>query len=512
MSGEMLLSVKNLSISIYSRLLFEGLSLSLHRGNCIALAGPNGCGKTTILRLIVSRLADTVDPHQSLGITIGGQISTSFEPDYSYLPQYLEPDDPLWDRILIEASWIDSHAVRLMDDFGLADTNFNWGAASEGERQKRAIVEGLMLSADVYLLDEPTNYLDLPGIAALEEHLRRLKESGSGILLVSHDRRLTDNVADETYLISDHGIYHTIGGASNAIEVREHDRDSRRRAAGAIRKKIQQLQQDSLAKAGWAKSKEKQKIGAKGAKGHISRLSAKLAKRAKVAQKRIDKESRQLAEVKPFVPKELNLSFPKYEIRNRQVFSLEDIDFAYGQAPLLESISLGAATNDKICLMGANGSGKSTLINIALGYIEPNSGEWKINEGVRTAYLPQGLMDFFAEGSLLENFADVDLSETKIRQYLGAALIRKDRVNRPVTEFSAGELMRAAVVKCILSKAEFLFLDEPTSHLDLESIEILERLLQDFEGGFLTVSHDRAFIENIADRLYYLEDGHLRLV
>jgi ATP-binding cassette subfamily F protein 3 len=283
--------------------------------------------------------------------------------------------------------------------------------------------------------------------------------------------------------------------------------------AGAIRKKIEQLQQDSLAKAGWAKSKEKQKIGAKGAKGHISRLSAKLAKRAKVAQKRIDKESRQLAEVKPFVPKELSLSFPKYEIRNRQVFSLEDVGFAYGRtAPLLESVSLGAATSDKICLMGGNGSGKSTLINMALGYIEPDSGERKINEGVRTAYLPQGLMGFFAESSLLENFADVDMSETRIRQYLGAALIRKDKVNRPVTEFSAGELMRAAVVKCILSRAEFLFLDEPTSHLDLESIEILERLLQDFDGGFLTVSHDRAFVENIADKLYYLEDGHLRLV
>lgn len=101
---------------------------------------------------------------------------------------------------------------------------------------------------------------------------------------------------------------------------------------------------------------------------------------------------------------------------------------------------------------------------------------------------------------------------TVVRQYLGAALIRKDKVTEPIDQFSHGELMRSAIVKCILSKAEFLFLDEPTTHLDIESIEVLEHLLQNFNGGFLLISHDRSFVSNVADKLYMLEDGRLRLV
>ena len=228
----------------------------------------------------------------------------------------------------------------------------------------------------------------------------------------------------------------------------------------------------------------------------------------------------ELANTKPFVPKELNLRFPEYEIKNRRLVSLENVSFCYGADKdgedasrlVLRDVSIGVDTHDKVCLMGANGSGKSTLLKVIRGELAPTGGQRTYNASVRTASIPQGLTGFFTEPILLDNFANVNFDETSVRQYLGSALIRKDKTCDPVTTFSAGELMRAAVVKCILSKAEFLFLDEPTSHLDLESIEVLERLLQEFKGGFIVVSHDRSFVERVVDRLYYLDENHLRLV
>jgi ATP-binding cassette subfamily F protein 3 len=162
--------------------------------------------------------------------------------------------------------------------------------------------------------------------------------------------------------------------------------------------------------------------------------------------------------------------------------------------------------------MGANGSGKSTILKLAQGKLRPQSGDFYLNESVPTAYVPQGLGGFFSEETLLDNFNVCNFDETSIRQHLGAALIRKDKVHEPIENFSQGELMRAAIVRCILLRAEFLFLDEPTSHLDIESINVLEHLLQSFKGGFVLVSHDRSLVANVAETVYVLEHKGLRLV
>ncbi|RKX27572.1 MAG: hypothetical protein DRP47_06335 [Candidatus Zixiibacteriota bacterium] len=337
-------------------------------------------------------------------------------------------------------------------------------------------------------------------------------------MLVSHDRTLINNLADRTIYLSRNGIFQTEGGFSDAWSLAGMDFASKQKQARVIRNKIGSLQEEMRRKMNWAAQKEKTKIGGKREKAHISRLAAKLATRAKAAQLKAQKQIEHLKQVKPFVPKKLVMRLPEYDVRNREVFSLKAVSFSYADTQsehshgLIEKVDLTASTNDKLCLMGANGAGKSTLLALILGRLKPLSGTWRINNAVRLRHLPQGLAGFFEQPTLLDNFRDTGCDETTVRYHLGAALLRGDKVCEPVANFSYGELVRAAIVKCILQKAEFLLLDEPTSHLDIESIEVLEQLLINFPGGFVIISHDRSFVENVSDKLYSLDDGILKLV
>jgi ATP-binding cassette subfamily F protein 3 len=518
MSSRMLVNIKNVSISFQDNLLFENLSFSVHKGELLAIIGANGCGKSTILNLLHSNVTGDNSCYEGVDISIAGSIIFPPGTDLIHLPQLLRtgdggqlsPDSLSPDKAALEKRLCGEFAVRT--DTGSDDV------LSDGELQKRAIIRVLLEDRDLYLLDEPTNYLDIAGITAFEAYVHQLKRQGKGIILVTHDRTLTDNLADGTILITKNGVYHTIGGATDAWSIKSADFESRRRRAKDIKKKIRQLQDDARAKAGWAAQKEKQIIGAKREKGHISRLSAKMAKRSKVVEQRAEREIEKLKQTKPFVPREVRLRFPGYKIRSRAAFSFKDVCFRYEDSSdrrkkyLLRDITLSATTRDKICLMGTNGSGKSTIIKLARENLEPIKGNCRINTGVKTAYVPQGLSGFFSRKVLLDNFSDCGCDQTTIRQYLGAALIRKGKPRDPIDRFSYGELMRAAIVKCVLMRAEFLFLDEPTSHLDIESIEVLEQLLQNFAGGFLLISHDRTFVSNVAEKLYALNRGRLTLV
>ena len=515
MSREILVNFKDVSIHLQNSILLEHLSLSVHRGELLAIIGPNGCGKSTILNVLMAQYRDEAGELANAGFRVTGSVTLASHIETFYLRQSLMADAERGARSSDAEHGTLASEVRLRSEFGLAEDAALGSMMSDGESQKQALIGALLTEADLILLDEPTNYLDLTGITALEHHLEKLKRQGRGTILVTHDRTLVDNLATRTVLISRYGIFHSTGGSSAAGSLRDRDYESRRRRAGDMRKKIRQLQADMTAKAGWAAAKEKQKIGGGAAKGHISRLSMKLAKRAKVAQHRAEKEIERLEEIKPFVVKRLNLNFPDYEIRNRDVFSLKKVSFGFPNGRnsyLLKDITLSGTTRDKTCLMGGNGSGKSTLLKLILREFKPRRGSCYLNEAVNTAYVPQGLADVFTKERLLDNFADCNHDETTIRLHLGAALLRGDKVRERVTNFSYGELMRAAIVKCLLRRAEFLFLDEPTSHLDIESIEVLEQMLGKFDGGILVISHDRAFVENVAERLFMLEDGRLRLV
>jgi ATP-binding cassette subfamily F protein 3 len=514
----MLVNIKNVSISFQDNLLFEELSFSIHKGELLAIIGANGCGKSTILNLLHSRITGDNSCFEGVDIKCAGNILFPPDTDLIHLPQLLRKGEGAphsLEGLSPAKAFLEK---RLCGEFAVRTRTDSDDVLSDGEIQKRAIIRALLEDRDLYLLDEPTNYLDIAGITAFEAYVHQLKRKGKGIILVTHDRTLTDNLADRTILITKNGIYQTTGGATDAWSIKSADFESRRKRAKDIKKRIRQMQDDARAKAGWAAQKEKQIIGSKKEKGHISRLSAKMAKRSKVVEQRAEKEIEKLKQTKPFVPLEVRLRFPVYRIRNREAFSLKDICFHYEdssdrrQKYLLRNITLSATTREKICLMGTNGSGKSTIIKLARENLVPIKGTCRVNTGVKTAYVPQGLSGFFRREVLLDNFNDCGCDQTTIRKYLGGALIRNEKPRDPIDRFSYGELMRAAIVKCILMRAEFLFLDEPTSHLDIESIEVLEQLLQNFAGGFLLISHDRTFVGNVAEKLYALDRGRLTLM
>jgi len=512
MSRKTLLNIKDLSVSFVNTTVLRDFSLSVMRGEIVAVVGANGCGKSTTLDVVQAQHTNDQRFFEKNLTHVRGIIDFAPHIEISYLPQDLRRD---WsDKAPATEDYsLAGIEARLKRAFGLDAMDRPAAELSDGQLQKLAIVRTLTAPADLYLLDEPTNYLDIDGLTALEDTLIELRRRDRGVVIVTHDRALTDQVADRTVFITVNGLYQCRGGFSAAWSLTTSDFAARRKQAQDIKRRIGKLQRDVRRRFAWSAAKEKSKIGAGRAKPTIARQAKKMAARAQAVRKRVDREITDLERKKPFIPKALKLAFPEYEIRNREVFHLRDLRFSYSDTgrPLLDNITLAASTSDKLCLMGANGAGKSTLFKLILGELEPHDGERYLHPAVRVKYLPQGLSGFFTHERLLDNLLECG-HETTVRQYLGAALLRRDKVTEPIEKFSQGELIRAAIVKCILDRAEFLLLDEPTSHLDIESIEVLESLLGAFCGGFLMISHDRTFVENASDKLYLLEEGRLRLV
>jgi ATP-binding cassette subfamily F protein 3 len=511
MTHGMLLNVQKLTITISGKRLFSSLSFTVNRGEVVSLIGPNGCGKSTLLNAITSIQSGDAKNRRSgeiFGLEIDGSVAVAPGTVHAFLKQIVVPDDISKSDVTLSEGAL----RRVATDFCLDLAERDIGTMSAGMLQKLAIAELIARRADLYLLDEPSNFLDLPGIIALEHHISESTRRGAGVLLVTHDRELSDRVSDHTVYLAPQGNYYTEGGATTALELMESDYVSRKHRAESLKRKIEQLEKDFRARSGWAQRKEKSKRGAGGAKGFISHRSAKMARRAKAVQQRINRQRVELEATRPFVPKRVKLALPNRDIPNRKVFSLEGCSFRYADGPdwILKDISLGATAREKISLMGANGAGKSTLLRLADGTLVPNLGTAYRNDSVAVGVVPQGLRDYFPEPRLLDNFAFAGVTETQIRQYLGAAMLRREKVLQNIDELSQGELVRAAIVHAILSKADFLIMDEPTSHLDLESIMVLEEILSDFSGGYLIVSHDRSFVSNISSKLYYVEQGCLR--
>ncbi|MBU0982386.1 MAG: ATP-binding cassette domain-containing protein [candidate division Zixibacteria bacterium] len=516
MAYKPLLTIKNYSAFYPDKTVFERLSFSVGRGETVALVGANGSGKSTLFDIVFHRACDSMSVLADRELQTTGELHLVTDASVAYLGQQNEEPVRKSEQLIggrgdgSRDMWI---AFALDEDVAAGRPG------SDGELRKRGIIETLSSGADLLLFDEPTNYLDMAGILAFEDALLGGCNDDCAVLLVSHDRRLLDRVADRTVYLSPQGVFETKGGFSAVRALVSSDVEARHHRAGTIRAQIGKLQQEMTTRMTWAARKEKSKRGAGSAKPHIAKQAAKQARRAKSAQLKAEKEIARLNETKPFVPKRQKLILPEYEVRNRQVIFLKDLSYrlpseiASGDGrELFREVDLTVSTRDRVCVMGTNGSGKTTLLRILCREIESTSGEFRFNDGVKLRCLPQGLAGFFESSNLLDNFTDLEMSQTEARRVLGAALLRGDRVHGPLTQFSQGELVRAAVVRCILEQADFLILDEPTSHLDIETVEALEGLLESFPGGFLIVSHDREFVENVADRLYFLEDARLRLV
>jgi ATPase subunit of ABC transporter with duplicated ATPase domains len=346
----------------------------------------------------------------------------------------------------------------------------------------------------------------------LEKILDFSKSNSKGVLLVSHDRVLLDKLADRTYCLRRGEALSVTGGYSQMIKHLKKDFESRQKKAGEIQKKINQLEGEITRRKNWAGQKEsKKRIADKVQnKGFIGHKSAKLAKRAKVVEKRATKMLEELKTTKPFVEKTLKIEIPEYGVDNKGVVDAKEISFRFGNKQVFRKVSLSLSTKDRIGIIGENGSGKTTLMRCLIGELTPSEGNIRINKGIKYSYIPQKVQKTFKRGTLLDNMRIPDLEETLIRKALGGARFREGKVHQDIFTLSYGEQMRAAILKAVLGKVEFLFLDEPTNHLDIESLEVLDDLLNEYPGGMLFISHDRHFIAEHGEKLLSLENGRLK--
>lgn len=532
-----MLHIKGLHFSFGATDVLKGVDMDILPGEVVALLGANGSGKTTLLNLIRGVLR----PYS-------GSIVLENNVKPSYLPQetpsfegtameYLLESFPEIKGIFQKLSSLPVNSEDYPDlinkyndlggfelerkieseisKYGFVDEDLQkpFLAFSMGQQRLWAILRVFLAGANLYLLDEPTNHLDLQMCQRLEKIILEFRSKRFSILLVSHDRLLIDRVADRSYFLKNGTAFAVSGGYSLMLSHLKSDFESRLKSAKEIERKIKQLELEVSRRASWSASKEAQKKFADKVmnKGYIGHKAAKLAKRAKAVQNRSRKLIEELKEKKPFVEKPVEIKLPSYIVANRRLLSSTNLSFSYGNKAVFENVDFELSTKDRVVLIGSNGCGKTTLVKCFVGELDP-VGELYRNDNIRWEYIPQDVRTFFRAGNLLDNLRVSDIDELQLRQALGAAGFRKDKVLQKIDSLSYGELMRAAILKSMLRETEFLFLDEPTNHLDIESLELLDEILKKFPGGFLAISHDRHFIATHGNKLYSFEGGNVKLL
>lgn len=515
-----MIALNDLTFEFGARALYEEVNWHIKPGEKIGLIGANGTGKTTLLRILVGEYkptSGTLSRTKTLKIGYLNQDLLSYQSDHSILHvamEAFERQNELHDQIeeiikKLEHDYSDQIITKLstlQEEFEALDGyNIQYKAEqilaglgftaeqtqrplstfSGGWRMRVMLAKILLQQPDLLLLDEPTNHLDLPSIKWLEEYLNAFE---GAYVIVSHDRYFLDRTVNKIVESANQDLTIYAGNYSFYLEEK------------AVRAEIQkgqyQNQQQYI--------KEQEKL--------IDRFRAKASK-AKMAQSRIkalDKLERVEAVEDNNVAVNFRFKFSKQS--GRHVVTLENITKAYPQTPILKDTHGLIEKGDKIALIGANGKGKSTLLRI-IADAESFEGKKTTGHNVTEAFFAQHQLeslhldnDILSE---LKNFAP-EYSETEIRSLLGCFLFSGDSVFKKIKILSGGEKSRVALAKVITSDANFLILDEPTNHLDIQSVNILIQALQQFEGTFIVVSHDRYLLDEVANKIWYIEDEKIK--
>ncbi len=537
-----LLQLHQAAVSFGPRRVFESLDLAVHGGEIVALCGANGCGKTTLLAAaaglqVLDRGHRNVPGEppvlvpQRLELPGAPDSRHSSPPVEAWLLRHHPALFPLaceiaasrWDRLGefddLDGHTVRAHAERWARRFDVEDLlERSMGELSMGQQKRVELAAAFAAGPRLLLLDEPTNGLDLRAIAELESALHEVRSAGCGVLLISHDRELLDRMCDRSLLFVQGAAARGAGHLRTATALLEAQggytavrrlsgtlRDAAVHQSRTIQKKIRALEEDARRRSGWSDAKEASKRGAGAAKPYIAKRAKKMMKRAKDAERRALRQEEDLRRTKPFVEKSLHLPIPQRPPRMRTLVRAESLELAHGTR---HPIDLTLHSHDKVGLLGVNGAGKTTLLRTLAGDLAPRGGRLHLAEAA-TAWLPQDALETFRGSTLEEHFASNSSGLDEPRRLLGGMGIRGSRPTEPLETLSMGERVRAAMVHLVLSQADFYLLDEPTAHLDLESVERVSALLRQVPAGFLVVSHDRRLLAEVCETLYQLDEGGL---
>ncbi|HOS17962.1 MAG TPA: ABC-F family ATP-binding cassette domain-containing protein [Clostridia bacterium] len=504
------------------RVLFDNVSFEINEKDRVGLVGVNGCGKTTLFRMLAGQEApDGGGFYRSRGARIMTMEQTVVDTDCTVYVQTLRAFQPLIDAEaeleamnaqLGEASGrtldqliLRQHELRERFAFeggltyksrtratllGLGFTEEELGKPlfqmSGGQRNKAQLASVLLSGADLLLLDEPTNHLDLDAVAWLEEFL---KGYPGAFIVVSHDRYFLDHVTGRTMEILNGRLYASEGNYSRHAELMADEQEFLRRKYARTQKEIARIERIVEQQRRWGQ--ERNFITAASKQKQADRLRATLVA-----------PERETAAIR--------FHFHARAVSGNDVAVARRIAKSYGGRKVFSDTSLLIKRGERAFLLGPNGCGKTTLLRILLKKERPDCGEAYLGANVQPGYYEQNLAVSHPEFTPVEEVRELypQMSDTDIRRALGAFLFRGDDVFKKMGALSGGEKARVQLLKLMLSGANFLVLDEPTNHLDIASREALEAALEDYEGTMLIVTHDRYLVERLADRVLEMgEDG-----
>ena len=501
--------------------ILDGLTFQVDTGERVGLLGPNGCGKTTLLRILTGVLdydeGDVVIapgkrmglisqiPVYPAGYTVEDVLATAFAPlrkmeeEMAALTEQMgEGSDPAllsrYDRLTAayEAAGgyeTDTRTNKVCNGLSIPQSMREqlFDKLSGGEKTRVNLARLILEDTDILLLDEPTNHLDLRATEWLEEYLEKFKGT---VLTVSHDRYFLDQVVDRIVEIQEGRAEFYEGNYSFYAVEKERRYEEKLRQYEKEQAKIEQLEKAAAQMRIWAYSG-----------------MDKTFKRVKSMEKRIE---RMRVTDRPKKERKMEVRFGEREFRGDEVLTIKGLTKSFGDRTLFANLGLEVEGGERIGLLGDNGSGKTTLLKLILGEEEPDSGKIRMGPTVRTGYLPQHVHFDHPERNLVDTLIyDQDCTAQTARNRLAAFKFRGEDVFKPVSALSGGEQSRLRLCMLMDEKINLLILDEPTNHLDIQSREWIEEAVEEYEGNLLFVSHDRYFIERFASRIWMLENGQI---
>lgn len=509
------LKISGLSKSFGIKTVFENVSFEVRSGERIGLVGANGAGKTTLLKCIMgAEEADKGSVKASDGAIIG-----YLRQDFNYTSHTIREEmEDAWKDVLYYKDRMETLArelessksdEKLVEAYGRAEARFEFLGGYDYESTTRKILTGLGFSDDDWdrdihsfsggqkvrinlaaafvchpdflLLDEPTNHLDMGMLEWLEEYLRSYK---GGILMISHDRYFLDGAATGIIDLENHHIRSFRGGYTRYMETKEN--------------------QDRA----YEKAYEKQQEHIKETEEYIRRYKAGI--KAKQARGRQSQLNRLVRLEKPVHQASLRFHFDSPQECADKVLDVLRVEGSYGSHILFKDLTIHIKKGETVGLIGPNGAGKTTILKMITGEKKPDTGFIQLGNNVKMGYYSQEQERLHPKLTVLDEVRDTfNFGEKEARNILGMFLFRGDDVFKTVGMLSGGEKARLSLLCLFLEKPNFLILDEPTNHLDIPTREIMEDAIEAFGGTCLVVSHDRYFLDKVADRILELDHGKL---
>lgn len=510
-----MISVENVTKTYGEKELFNNISFTISEKERVGLIGVNGTGKSSLLKVIarvdqpdsgeiVTPKDYTISysaqqPELNYELTVLEQVFAGDAPilvlqrDYELALMKLNqsPEDSAIQERLFELqkrmdaldAWeVNTDAKTILTKLGIEDFSKKIGKLSGGQKKRVALAQVLVQSPDLLILDEPTNHLDFESVKWLEEYLRRYR---GALLLVTHDRYFLDRVTNRMFELEGGNLYSYKGNYAAFLEAKaireENEAATVEKQKNLFRRELE-----------WIR---------RGAKARTTKQKARI--------QRFEALDSQLASVKSSEKLDMSLSGSRL---GKQVFELEAASKSYGSQVILDKFNLLVKPGDRIGIIGRNGTGKSTLLNILAGKIPLDSGERIIGQTVKIAYYTQESEDMDENKRMIEYLKETaEIVETSDGKTISAAqmlerfLFPSFTHGTPIRKLSGGEKRRLYLLKILMSEPNVLLLDEPTNNLDTQTLTVFEDYLEDFPGVVITVSHDRYFLDKIADQLLVLK-------